>query len=201
MVRFFVLLCTLFLSTLIHTEVSAAPMSRCQELAHQIKISHYQYFGTDFPYHYSVGQTQQESNCRNVISLDGVGSEGPAQITYRLWAADLRKQGIGDVKSTLNNLRAQAYINKASLMQAKHKHLWNAYQIYNGGGLVNIEIARAGGRNDWEAARKACRRKTIYFKGGWSENACDINYDYSVKLYKYGKQYKVVTDSVLYPYW
>jgi hypothetical protein len=191
----------LFSFTLIPTEGSTTPMTRCVDLAHQIKVSHYTYFGTDFPYHYSVGQTQQESNCRNVISLDGVGSEGVGQITYRLWAKDLKKQGIGDVKSTVNNLRAQAFINYAAFKQARHKHLWNAYQIYNGGGLVNIEIDRAGGRNDWEAAKKACRRKVVHFKGGWTENACDINYDYSLKLYKYGKGYQVVTDSPLYPFW
>lgn len=175
-------------------------MQRCKELTHEVKIAHYQYFGTDFPYHYSVGQLQQESNCKNVISLDGVGSEGPAQVTYKVWKDALRKQGIGEVKTTKNNLRAQAYINYAAHKQNKHKKLWVSYQIYNGGGLVLKEISRAG-KVDWAAAKKECRRKIVHFKGGYSESACDINYSYSKQLFKYGDTYRVFPDSPKYLYW
>jgi hypothetical protein len=190
----------LFSFTLTVTAVNAAPLQRCKDLVQQVRVSHYQYFGTDYPFHYSVAQLQQESNCKNVISLDGVGSEGPAQITFRIWKDALKRQGIGDVKTTVNNLRAQAFINKCSYNEAKYKKLWISYQIYNGGGLVNKEIQRAG-VVDWQAAKNCCKRKTIYFKGGYSENACDINYDYSKRLFRYAEAYRTQSDGVKYPFW
>lgn len=190
----------LFSFTLTVTAANAAPLKRCKELMQQVRVSHYVYFGTDYPFHYSVAQLQQESNCKNVISLDGVGSEGPAQITFRIWKAALAKQGIGDVKTTVNNLRAQAFINKCSYNEAKYKKLWIAYQIYNGGGLVNKEIAKAG-VVDWQAAKNVCKRKTIYFKGGYSENACDINYNYSKRIFLFSEAYRLQPDSKAFQFW
>lgn len=181
-------------------EANAAPLKKCNDLAHEVKVAHYQYFGTDFPYHYSVGQLQQESNCKNVVSLDGVGSEGPAQVTYKVWKDSLRKQGIGEVKSTKNNLRAQAFINYQAHKQNRYKKLWVSYQIYNGGGLVLKEIARAG-KLDWQLARNACRRKIVHFKGGYTESACDINYAYSKQLYKYGNAYRSFSDTSTFSFW
>lgn len=175
-------------------------MQRCKDLVQQVKLSHYQYFGTDFPYHYSVAQLQQESNCKNVISFDGVGSEGPAQITYRVWKEALRKQGIGEVKTTKNNLRAQAYINKLAYNEANHKKLWVMYQIYNGGGLVNKEITRAG-KPDWAAAYAKCRRKVVRFKDGSTEKACDINYYYSKHISTFGEEYRTGSDGSVYGFW
>lgn len=198
MKRFCVLYCMLCLFILMGTGANA--LERCQNLAQEVRVAHYQYFGTDFPYHYSVGQLQQESNCKNVISLDGVGSEGPAQITYRIWKEALKKQGIGEVKSTKNNLRAQAYINKAAYNEIKHKKLWIMYQTFNGGGLVSKEIERAG-KVEWAAAKAVCRRKIIYFKGGYSESACDINYAYSKQLFRYGELYRTASDGLTYKYW
>lgn len=147
-----------------------------------------------------MGQLQQESNCRNVISRDGVGSEGLPQITFRVWKASLAKQGIFDIKSIPNQLKAHAYINYVSYKQDPYKHLWVTYQIYNGGTLVLKEIKRAG-KVDWALAKKACSRKIIKFKDGSTESACDINYSYPKQIYKYGSTYKTIEDSVLYPFW
>lgn len=194
---------SLLLSTLClfgPTVKEASALERCSAYKQGVKVSHYVYFGTDYPYWYSVGQLQQESNCRDVISRDGVGSQGVGQITYRVWKDALQRQGISEIKTTKNHLRAQAYINRSAYNEAKYKKLWVAYQVYNGGGLVNKEIARAG-KVDWAEAYKNCRRKTVYFTGGYSENACDINYQYSKHLYKYGELYRTGTDSPLYPYW
>jgi hypothetical protein len=169
-------------------------------LAQQVRVSHYQYFGTDYPYHYAVAQLQQESNCKNVVSLDGVGSEGPAQITYRVWKNALAKQGIGSVKTTANNLRAQAFINKCAYNEARYKKLWIAFQVYNGGGLVNKEIQRAG-KVEWQAARDCCRRKVVHFKGGYTEDACDINYSYSKRIFRFADSYRTAADSKTFSYW
>lgn len=191
----------LLLLLLLLVPVQTSAMQRCENLRQQVRVAHYKYFGTEYPYWYSIGQLQQESNCRSVISRDGVGSEGEAQITYRIWKDALRKQGISEVKTTKNNLRAQAYINKSAYNEAKYKKLWVAYQIYNGGGLVNKEIDRAGGKDDWAAAKGACRRKVVHFKGGYSEDACQINYMYSKQVFKYGDAYRTSIDSTQYKYW
>lgn len=198
-----------FSSTLTATAVSlllfisaaqGGTLERCQELSQDVRVAHYYYFGVDFPYEYSVAQLQQESNCRNVISRDGVGSEGPAQITYRLWKSALVTQGISEIRTTKNHVRAQAYINKSAYNEAQHKKLWIMYQIYNGGGLVNKEV-RLAGSPDWKLAYLKCRRKVVHFSDGSSENACDINYDYSQRIFKYSEKYRLFPHGKSYPFW
>lgn len=148
--------------------------------------------GVDYPYWYAVGQLQQESGCRNVISNDGVGSQGVAQITYKVWKKDLQKNGVNNIISIDNQILAQAYIMKACIIQAKGHKLWVGYQIYNGGGLVNKEISRAK-VTDWKKAKDNCNRSYSTFKiNGRIQKIsnCEINYDYSQKVYKYGNSYK-----------
>lgn len=182
------------------TAWAGGTVERCQGQAQEVRRAHAYYFGVDFPSEYAVGQRQQESNCRDVLSRDGVGSEGPAQITFRLWKEPLRKQGITEIRTAANHAKAQAFINRSAYREAAAKKLWVMFQIYNGGGLVNREIARAG-KADWQAARQQCRRKIVHFQDGSSESACDINYDYSKRIYRYGEQYRVLGPSSSYPYW
>lgn len=179
---------------------AADASDRCRNLAQEVRVAHYQFFGTDYPYHYSIGQLQQESNCRNVISRDGVGSEGPAQITYKVWKDALARKGITEIRTTKNHLRAQAYINRCAWNEARVKRLWVMYQIYNGGGLVNKEIQRAGVA-EWAAAKQACRRKVVRFQDGSSESACSINYNYSRQVCRYGDSYRAGPDTSMFPFW
>lgn len=98
---------------------------------------------------------------------------------------------------------SQAYINRDAWRQAVIKRLWVMFQIYNGGGLVNKEIKRAGGMNDWVKAKDQCRRGESCFtwKGQRScRSNCDINYEYSVLVYKYGEKYASIR-SKQYRYW
>lgn len=185
---------------LLQFTVSGHATERCQALAQEVRVAHSIYFGTDYPSHYSVGQLQQESNCRDVISRDGVGSEGPAQITFRVWKDALARKGITEIRTRKNHLRAQAYINRSAYGEARVKKLWIAYQIYNGGGLVNKEIQRAG-KAEWGAAKAQCRRKVVHFRDGSSESACDINYDYSRRVYRYGNAYRTAADGPAYSFW
>ncbi len=179
--------------------------SRCKNYVHEIRKSHYQVFGVDFPYWYAVAQNQQESNCRDIISRDGVGSRGLPQITYRIWQKYLSKQGIYDIDTISNQLLAQAYIMQNAKQQAYSSHLWVAYQIYNGGGAVNKEITQAreelGIREVPHCiAKNYCKRKTITFNNGQKINACDINYEYSQKIYEYAQHYKLFSDGS-YIFW
>ncbi|MEM0325327.1 MAG: hypothetical protein QXW35_05475 [Candidatus Aenigmatarchaeota archaeon] len=186
--------------------IHARKLKNCLDLENYIKNAHYFYFGVDFPYWYSISQAQKESNCRhNITSLDGIGSEGFAQITYRWWKSKLDQQNIPEIRSLHNHARAQAYINYEGYKNSRCKKLFEMYQIYNGGYLVSRELARANSCN-WEDGFKACNRKDICVwqtKDGCKQwrNACDINYSYSLKIYELGQLYSRGLKSTKYQYW
>lgn len=178
--------------------------TRCRNYIQQEKLAHYEVFGIDYPYWFGVGQIQQESGCRNILSKDGIGSEGLPQITLRVWKKYLTKYAIYSIGSIRNQIKAQALIMKDCKKQAFSSHLWVAYQLYNGGSLVNKEITRARKAYDirevpWCLAIEFCKRKNIIFNNGQIVNACKINYDYSKKVYKYGIIYKTIDSS--YKFW
>lgn len=179
----------------------AGSMQRCQSYVQEVRKAHYSQFGVDYPFQYGVGQLVQESGCRNVISYDGVGSEGLPQITYRLWQKPLKAKGVNSIKAIPDQLKAQAIIMK-SVYKPKYG-LWVTYQVYNGGGLVLKEINRAGGEN-WVKARENCKRgqSCFTYPSGKKEcvSNCEINYDYSVQVYKYGEKYGSIR-SKQYRYW
>ncbi len=138
------------------------------------------YIGESFPYQLFAGQAYTESHCRFVISYDGVGSESPAQITYRWWRGYLKSYGVYNVRTIPNFTKAQVLIMRSLIDKAQAKgydQLAVAFQAYNGGWLVLKELDRCDTK-DVKEARECCRRKIIYFKNGTSRAACDINYNY-----------------------
>ncbi|MDX1809725.1 MAG: hypothetical protein R3331_09315 [Sulfurospirillaceae bacterium] len=192
----------LFISLLFTLTLSA---DRCVAYVQQVRVAHSAVFGIDFPYWYGVGQIKQESGCRDIISRDGVGSQGVAQITYRIWQKYLDQKGIYNIDSIGNQLHAQAYIMQNAKQQAYSSHLWAAYQLYNGGGLINKEIMRARKALhitdvSHDQAHLFCKRKIVHFNNGQTRSACDINYDYSKRIYKYGQEYKTF-DTKKYKFW
>jgi len=193
---------TFFLLLFLSSVSAANVINRCSTYTQEVRTAHAFYFGLDFPWWYGVAQLQKESNCRDIISRDGVGSEGAPQITYRWWADKLSTQGIFDVKTRKNQLRAQAFINHDAYKKTfkYDKKLWIMFQIYNGGTLVLREIDRAG-IIDHSAARSKCQRKNITFNNGQVRNACDINYEYSVILYRYANNYRVGKDNNSFEFW
>jgi hypothetical protein len=69
------------------------------------------------------------------------------------------------------------------------KKLWLTYQAYNGGwGNLKKEYKRAG-NEQWVDMRNACKRGGVQFKWGYL-SFCEVNYDYSIKVYNYGKKYR-----------
>ena len=181
-------------------------LERCKQLVQPIRVAHYEFFGIDFPYWYSVGQAEKESLCRHsVLSSDGIGSEGFAQITYRWWKDKLQNVGIYEIKSIKNHAKAQAFINKYEYDRTFCRKLFEMYQRYNGGSLVTQELQRARSCK-WEDGYRVCKRKDVCVwvtPSGCKQwrNACDINYEYSLKIFKFGQKYKTGTDSVEYPFW
>lgn len=175
---------------------------RCVRLGTEIRKAHMLYFGLDFPYHYSIAQAEKESLCRhNVLSSDGIGSEGFAQITYAIWKQQLEKAGIVEIKSIPNHAKAQAFINRYYYDKLLCKRLFVMYQAYNGGLLINKEL---GSVCTWDYGYKNCKRRDICVwktASGCKQwrNACDINYEYSVKIYNLSKKYRaIITSKFLY---
>lgn len=180
--------------------VNLSAVDRCTSYVREVRIAHFKEFGLDFPYQYGVAQLLAESNCRDIISNDGVGSQGVAQITYRLWQKVLDEGGIKSISSSSNSIKAQALI-------MKHLHkpeypLWVTYQLYNGGSWVLKEIRKAGA-TDWDKAKAQCTRGNSKFttsKGVVYRSNCDINYSYSKEIFKYGKRY-ANSSSSLFRFW
>jgi len=184
----------------------AKALERCKTLAPEIKRAHFYYFGINFPFWYSVAQAEKESLCRHsALSTDGIGSEGFAQITWKWWKDKLAKEGIKEIKTIGNHAKAQAYINYYYHKQNPCKKLWGTYQAYNGGELVFKEMRKANSCK-WEDAKQVCRRKDVCV---WQtpqgckqwRNACDINYEYSEKIHKLARKYRLSSDSPPYLFW
>ena len=178
---------------------------RCQKYIQLERVAHYAVFGVDYPYWYGIGQLQQESGCRDIISRDGVGSQGVAQITYRVWQKFLNKKGIKNLYSVGNQIHAQAYIMKNCKKQAYSSHLWVAYSVYNSGHIVNKEITKARKalhirEVPYHIAKKFCKRRMIHFNNGQVISACKIGYDYPKKVFKYGQEYKEF-NTTSYRFW
>jgi hypothetical protein len=179
----------------------AYAQQRCETYIQEVRKAHYSQFGVDFPYQYGVGQLQQESECRNIISRDGIGSEGLSQITYRVWQKSLKANGVESINAIPDQLKAQAII-----MHSVYKPqygLWVTYQIYNGGGLVLKEINRAK-VVEWSKAKEQCRRgKSCFTYKGLTtcRSNCEINYEYSQNIFKYGGHYGSIQQSNKYRYW
>lgn len=174
-------------------------LESCKAYIQDVRSFHRQYFGIDFPYWYSIAQLEKESSCRhNILSSDRVGSEGLAQITYSLWKDKLSSEGIKEIKTIPNHLKAQAYINKYYYTRLNHcdKKLWAMYQAYNGGLLVDKECHRSSS-SKWSEARKYCNRRDVCVKFNRNvciqyRNACDINYGYSKKIYDLSRKYNLM---------
>lgn len=178
-------------------------IARCNQYTQEVRRAHWSQFGVDYPYQYGVGQLVQESGCRNIISFDGVGSEGLPQITYRVWQQPLKAKGVTGITAIGDQLKAQAIIMKSCHDGNQYKKLWITYQVYNGGGLVKKEIKRAG-IVDWEKAKASCKRgqSCFTYRGVKTcRSNCDINYEYSQNIFKYGGKYGNIIKSSQYRYW
>lgn len=109
-------------------------------------------------------------------------------------------KGIKSIRAIPDQLKAQAIIMR-SVYEPRYG-LWVTYQKYNGGGLVLKELKRAG-REDWNSAKEQCRRgqSCFTYKGiKTCRDNCDINYEYSQNIFKYGNKYASIT-SDRYRYW
>lgn len=170
---------------------------RCQDYITDVRIQHIRYLGSDYPYWYGVGQLKQESGCRpDIESFDG--GKGLSQFIPATEREVEKELGPLDMYNPEHAIRAQAYYMSKLNKQNKLGGLWLDYQAYNGGWTnLKREIHRAG-VVDWYIMRECCKRKVIALKNGKTLNLCDVNYDYSKRIYAYAQPYRISYDRRAY---
>lgn len=162
----------------------------CSEI--QVRKAHEWFFGVDFPYWFSYAQLKVESNCIWRTSLDGWGSVGYAQITPKFWDKELKEIAPDwKVKDSSDHYIAHAYILKKMQDCNPCKKLFVMYQCYNRS--CNKVLREVGRKCSWEEGLQKCLEKPmnicVWKKDGKCiqyKTDCEINYNYSVKIYEKG---------------
>jgi len=187
------------------------------------------YFGTEYPWWYTVGLIKNESRCVWRRSLDGLGSIGVGQITPRFWDIELRKEGLEFYKEEGHEHHSGAIVyilkkvysyttEKCTVLctschpkEKNTKRLWIVYQGYNRNiGKLNREVESS--TCEWSTWRTVCKEVNVCVwrnKDGscrqW-RNGCDINEHYGLNVYTFGEQYRkyLGVDNTIYTrfvYW
>jgi hypothetical protein len=173
-------------------------LDRCEKLVKDVRVEHIRYFGLQYPYWYGVGQLKQESACRTTVTAFDAG-QGVAQFMPKTEQYIESLMGMKlDPYNPKQAIRMQAfYMNRIHTKENWTDKLWISYQIYNGGkGTLYKEFLRAG-LVDWDLMKMSCTRKKIQMKWGVLD-LCEVNYDYSKKVEKYGNQYRRGADGMRY---
>ena len=166
-------------------------VDRCLDYKVEVRNSVLLFSGPDYPWWYNLGQLSQESRCRaNVTAFDG--GQGISQMmpaTAREINKEMKENNNPYIAS--QGIRMQAYYMSKLDKQNWSDRLYITYQAYNGG-YTNLkrEYERAGSI-EWKNMKEQCHRRVITLKNGNKLSLCDVNYDYSMKVYKYGQQYKI----------
>ena len=201
MTRFIVLL---FLFILVLFLPLAKAEDRCLFLARPIQEASFKYISKDFPYWYNIGLAKKETNCKWIKSLDGHGSVGYFQLTPKFLDTLLRPLFPDyDREYSKDHFYAFAYYLRSLIETSPVKKLWVIYQLYNGGDWVVKECKRAGSW-EWVKCKEQCKRGVVCVwktKEGCRQyrSACDINYEYSLKIHQFGQKYKQGVDG--YEFW
>ncbi|MCK9520325.1 MAG: transglycosylase SLT domain-containing protein [Syntrophales bacterium] len=179
--------------------VHSATADRCRDYLPDVRAQHLRWFGPAFPWWYGLGQLRQESGCRATVTAFDHG-QGIAQFMPAT-AAEIRRLMRSPTLNPYNPehaIRMQAYYMARLHRRNPAGALWMTYQAYNGGwGTLKAEMARAGGP-DRKKMRAACRRKIIPLKRGRTLNLCDVNYDYAVRIHRYGQTWRTAPDGMRY---
>jgi len=188
-------------------EASGYVKNRCSFLVEDVRTSHRSILGEDYPYWYSVGQAYAESSCRWIASKDGHGSVGYFQLTPKFLDYMLRPVFPDyTVPNHPHHFLATAYFMKTlHLRQNPTDRLWITFQLFNGGGWVLRECRRVGSF-EWEDCKSHCLRGRVCVerRGGECKqykSACDINYNYSQKVFVYGQPFRPEGEKDEWRFW
>jgi hypothetical protein len=170
---------------------------RCALLEKDVRVEHTKYFGFQFPYWFSLGQLKQESCCRpDLTAFDG--GMGVAQFMPKTerYVESLMGEKL-DPYNPKQAIRMQArYLYQIHTKENWSKKLWPTYAIYNGGATTLKKEFQKAGALDWAKMKANCVRKKIKLKSGKMLDFCDVNYDYSQRVFKYGNQYRRGADGM-----
>lgn len=173
-------------------------LDRCDNLVQDVRREHTKYFGLQFPYWYGVGQLKQESACRtNVTAFDA--GQGVAQFMPKTsqYVQSLMGEKL-DPYNPKQAIRMQAfYMNRIHAKENWSDRLWVTYQIYNGGASTLKKEWQRAQVLDWVMMKMECQRKKIQMSWGILD-LCEVNYDYSKKIEKYGNLYRRSVDGMRY---
>jgi hypothetical protein len=104
-----------------------------------------------------------------------------------------------DMYNPEHAIKAQAFYMSRLHRSNPIGALWMTYQAYNGGWkYLKLEYQRAGYVPCWALMRSTCTRKVIRTKK-FILDLCEVNYDYSMKVYRYGQFYQHNKDE--WRYW
>lgn len=171
---------------------------RCAMWVQAVRVEHTKYFGLQFPYWYGVGQLKTESSCRgHLTAFDG--GQGIAQMMPK--TAQYIQSLMGEALDPYNPkqaIRMQAfYMYRIHTVENWVEKLWISYQIYNGGKATLYSEYKRAGIVDWDLMKLECRRRKIQMSWGVLD-LCNVNYDYSKKVERYGNQYRRGQDGMQY---
>jgi hypothetical protein len=175
----------------------AYALDRCWDYTVDVRIQHEKYFGMNYPWWYGVGQLQQESGCRSSVTAFDLG-KGVAQFMPATEKEVEKYLGELDMYNPEHAIKAQAFYMARLHRSNPTGSLWLTYQAYNGGWkYLKIEYQRAGYVPCWALMRMTCARKVLRTKK-FVLDFCEVNYDYSMKVYSYGQFYKRGRDTERY---
>jgi soluble lytic murein transglycosylase-like protein len=200
----------LILLTLINQNCFA--VDRCDQYKIEIKNQSTRILGPQWPWYCNLAQLSQESNCRaNITAFDG--GQGMAQFMPATEKGMERKYHTSfnpyDPKDAMRMQSLFLY----ELHQGNkfpNKPVWLTFQAYNGGYVllqkeylrsiqhVDAKLNQCTTKPDWEKMKPQCRRKKIPMKGGRILDLCDVNYNYSIQIYRGGKKYYNGPNAILY---
>lgn len=179
-------------------------LDRCREFTTDVRNSHIRNFDGNFPWWYGLGQIEQESACRaNVTAFDA--GMGLTQFMPATWKQIKKEMGRPDLNpyKAADSIDAQAFY-MASIQKKENwtnpKELWISYQIYNGGRTLLYKEYQRAGVLDWDLMKNECQRRKIQMKWGVLD-LCEVNYDYSKKVYSRGDKYRLGKDHYSWRFW
>jgi len=190
------ILLSLILCTLLIIVSEVIGSDRCQQYTSEVRKANFLYWGVNFPYWYAIGQLKQESGCRtDLTAFDGGMGIAQFMPSTERYVEGLMKENVNPFEAK-SAIRAQAFYMHLLHKQNWANVLWLTYQAYNGGWVLLRKEYQRATISDWDLMRLECRRKVIALKSGKNLDMCDVNYDYSKKVFKYGQLYKVMNDGI-----
>ena len=198
--RLYKIVFILFILFVLCTDVFA--IDRCKDYVIDVRNAHTRYFGNKFPYWYAVGQIKQESSCRSDVTAfdkgQGLAQFMPATSKY---IQGLMKESLNPYNAKDSTKMQAFYMYKIHSEDNWSKKLFITYQIYNGGKKLIVNEFKRSKELDWQKMKNQCRRNKVKLNNGKILDLCEVNYDYSKRIYRYGEIYKSGIDDEQFKYW